>query len=104
MNGKLTDSKFTKAEQRLIASWYEEFSYDESMISEAIAYAGEKQSVRYVNGILRTWYSKGYRTVRDVIKDGALTTQNIQPTNPSAKSVLGKGPRRAPVFKQTGGK
>ncbi|WP_367925550.1 DnaD domain protein [uncultured Ruthenibacterium sp.] len=100
----LTDSKFTKAEQRLIASWYEEFSYDESMISEAIAYAGEKQSVRYVNGILRTWYSKGYRTVRDVIKDGALTTQNIQPTNPSAKSVLGKGPRRAPVFKQTGGK
>ena len=73
------------------------------MIVEAIAYAGEKSSVRYVNGILRAWHSKGYRTVRDVMSSSALNTQNVQPTNPNAKSVLGKGARRVPVFKQTGG-
>lgn len=99
----LKDAKFTKAEQRAIAAWYEDFQYDESMIVEAIAYAGEKSSVRYVNGILRAWHSKGYRTVRDVMSSSALNTQNVQPTNPNAKSVLGKGARRVPVFKQTGG-
>ncbi len=99
----LKDAKFTKAEQRAIAVWYEDFQYDESMIVEAIAYAGEKSSVRYVNGILRAWHSKGYRTVRDVMSSSALNTQNVQPTNPNAKSVLGKGARRVPVFKQTGG-
>lgn len=99
----LEDAKFTKAEQRAIACWYEEFQYGEDMIAEAIAYAGEKSSVRYVNGILRAWHSKGYRTVRDVINDSALCAKNVQPTNPNAKSVLGKGPRRAPVFKQIGG-
>lgn len=99
----LKDAKFTKAEQRAIAAWYEDFQYDESMIVEAIAYAGEKSSVRYVNGILRTWHSKGYRTVRDVMSSSALNTQNVLPTNPNAKSVLGKGARRVPVFKQTGG-
>ena len=99
----LKDAKFTKAEQRAIAVWYEDFQYDESMIVEAIAYAGEKSSVRYVNGILRAWHSKGYRTVRDVMSSSALNTQNVQPTSPNAKSVLGKGARRVPVFKQTGG-
>ena len=69
---RLKDAKFTKAEQRAIAVWYEDFQYDESMIVEAIAYAGEKSSVRYVNGILRAWHSKGYRTVRDVMSSSAL--------------------------------
>ncbi|BFJ86391.1 hypothetical protein Ruko_28080 [Ruthenibacterium sp. TH_2024_36131] len=99
----LADAKFTKAERRAIASWYEDFQYQEDMIAEAIAYAGEKSSVRYVNGILRAWHSKGYQTVRDVINDSSLTAKNVQPTNPNAKSILGKGPRRAPVFKQIGG-
>lgn len=99
----LADAKFTKAERRAIASWYEDFQYQEDMIAEAIAYAGEKSSVRYVNGILRAWHSKGYQTVRDVINDSSLTAKNVQPTNPNAKSILSKGPRRAPVFKQIGG-
>lgn len=98
----LPDAKFTKAEQRAIAGWYEELGYGLDMIAEALATAGEKQDVRYVGGILRRWYTKGYRSVREVLEAGINTAENIQVTNPHAKSVLGKGPRRAPTFKPTG--
>ncbi len=37
------DAKFTKAESRAIADWYESFGYDAAMIAEAIAYADEKK-------------------------------------------------------------
>ena len=50
----------------------------QSELAEAIAYAGEKKNPRYVNGILRAWYTKGYKTVRDVIADSAGTMQNVQ--------------------------
>jgi DnaD/phage-associated family protein len=96
----LPDAKFTKAERSLIVTWYEEFGYDDAMIAEAIAYAGEKKNPRYVNGILRAWYTKGLRTVRDVIAQSADTMQNIQVDNPHAKPILGNAPRRAPTFKK----
>ena len=68
------------------------------MIAEALAYAGEKGNVRYVNGILRTWHTKGYHTVRDVMAESAATMQNIQVTNPHAQTVLNGGLRPAPTF------
>lgn len=96
----LDEPKFTKAERALIADWYENFGYDDSMVTEAIAYAGEKKSVRYVGGILRAWYSKGYKTVRDVMRESAGTMQNLQPAASSARNsaVLSGGLKRAPSF------
>ncbi len=98
------DAKFTKAERNLIAEWFEGFGYDESMISEAIAYAGEKNTVRYVNGILRAWYTKGFKTVRDVISESASTMQNVQikDSRPETKNVLNGGLKRAPTFQKAG--
>lgn len=95
------DAQFTKGERTLIAGWYEQFGYDDAMIAEAIGYAGDKKTVRYVNGILRTWYSKGFKTVKDVMQESASTMQNVQVSNPNAKNILG-GVKRAPVFKKQG--
>ncbi|MEG2395351.1 MAG: DnaD domain protein, partial [Ruthenibacterium sp.] len=67
-------------------------------ISEAIAYAGEHKTVKYVNGILRRWHGKGYKTVRDVMQESAGTMQNMQVSNPDAKTVLDGGMKRVPVF------
>ncbi|MEG1925483.1 MAG: DnaD domain protein [Ruthenibacterium sp.] len=97
---RLPDAKFTKAERCAIADWYENFGFDDAMIAEALAYAGEKNNVRYVNGILRAWHTKGYRTVRDVMAQSNATMQNIQVTNPNAPSVLHGGLKRAPTFQK----
>ena len=92
------DGKFTKAEQGMVCDWFESFGYDETMISEALAYAGERKTVKYVNGILRRWYARGFKTVRDVMQESAGTMQNVQVSNPDAKNVLGGGVKRAPTF------
>ncbi len=39
----LADAKFTKADSRAIADWYESYGYGPDMIAEAAAYAGEKK-------------------------------------------------------------
>ncbi len=93
----LADAKFTKAERRAIADWYESFGYDAAMIAEGIAYAGEKKSVKYVNGILRAWYTKGYKTVRDVMAGSASQAENVTAAAPAVQhNILGGGLRRAP--------
>lgn len=93
----LADAKFTKADSRAIADWYESYGYGPDMIAEAAAYAGEKKSVKYVNGILRAWYTKGYKTVRDVMAESAMGSSNVQATAPAVKhNILGGGLRRAP--------
>ncbi len=98
---ELPNAKFTRAESRTIAGWYEELKFDRSMIAEAIATAGEKKDVRYIGGILRRWYTEGKRTVKDVIAASAATMQNVQPAaNPNPKRVLTGVPRRVPTFKK----
>ena len=93
----LADAKFTKADSRAIADWYESYGYGPDMIAEAAAYAGEKKSVKYVNGILRAWYTKGYKTVRDVMAESAMGSSNVQAAAPAVKhNILGGGLRRAP--------
>lgn len=99
----LADAKFTKAESRAIADWYESFGYDAAMIAEAIAYADEgKKNVKYVNGILRAWYTKGYKTVRDVMAESALQAENVRIAEPAVQhNILGGGLRRAPRIPKT---
>ena len=75
------------------------------MIAEAIAYADEKKNVKYVNGILRAWYTKGYRTVRDVMDESARRAENVRAAEPAAThNILGGGLRRAPRIPKTPGK
>ncbi|NCC07594.1 MAG: DnaD domain protein [Clostridia bacterium] len=98
----LEHAKFNKKDRVQIAAWHEEYGFNEDMIAEAISYAGEKKSVSYVNGILRNWYTKGYKTVRDIMDASADTMQNVQVSNPKTTDVLSRSIRRAPVFKKSG--
>ena len=60
------------------------------MVKEAARYAEGKNDVRYINGILKKWYAKGWRTPKDVQAANALTGANIQPS----ASALPAGPDR----------
>ena len=110
----LENAKFTKLEKNMIAAWFEEYGYGREMIAEALAEAAaglgralEEGSAAMdgdvINCILRAWYTKGHRTVRDVMAESAGTMRNFQPASPAPKPVLGRGLRRVPKFKKNGG-
>lgn len=102
----LPEDGVTRADANVICEWFEGFCYDEAMIAEAIAYAGERKTVKYVGGILRRWYGKGYKSVRDVMQESASSMQNVQSAsaNPDAKNILSGGLRRVPIFNAGGDK
>lgn len=58
---------FSYKEACKISQWFEEYGYTEPIISHAALVAGDKATVAYIGGILRKWYVKGYRTVKDVL-------------------------------------
>ena len=57
-------SSFTRTQKNYIARWYEEYGYGSDFVKEAYLHSG-KDSVNYLNTILKSWYNKGYRTIRD---------------------------------------
>ena len=85
---------FTSAERRLIAGWFEDFGYDISMVQEAILYAEGKNTVRYINGIFKSWYAKGWRSLRDVRAAAAISGSNVQPAAPAPSPGSQTGPDR----------
>ncbi len=85
---------FTSAERRIIAGWFEEFGYDISMVQEAVLYAEGKNTVRYINGIFKSWYSKGWRNLRDVRAAAAVSGANVQPSAPAPAAAGQPGPDR----------
>ncbi len=93
------------AESLLIIKWYKEFGYDDKMIKEAIMFAGEKSSVRYVNGILRRWNEQGHKTVKDV-RAANTSGSNINTVKKIDKKddVMIKRRGSVPVFRSKAGK
>lgn len=67
----------TTWEKRTIIKWYEEMSIEKDMIDEAILRANGKNTVRYVDGILRRWKAQGITTIDMARKQGQLTGSNI---------------------------
>ena len=92
-----------QAGKNMIAAWFEEYGYGREMIAEALAEAGEHRTVRYVNGILRAWYTKGHRTVRDVMAESAGTMRNFQPASPAPKARFRPACGACPNLKKNGG-
>ncbi len=71
---EVTPEELTLGGRKAIARWYEEYGFDDTMMSEASLQAGLKKDVWYLNGILKTWHSKGLRTVHEVRGGGAVSS------------------------------
>ena len=67
----------TNWERRAIARWHEEMGVGHEMIDEALLRANGKNTVRYVDGILRGWRAQGITTVDAARKQGQLAGSNI---------------------------
>ena len=67
----------TNWERRTIARWHEEMSIGREMIDEALLRANGKNTVRYVDGILRAWRAQGITTIDAARRQGQLEGSNI---------------------------
>lgn len=74
----------TRWERGAIARWHEEWGIGREMIDEALLRAGSKNTVRYVDGILRAWRAQGITTVAAARGQGQLAGSNILATERNA--------------------
>lgn len=70
----------TRWERSAIARWHEEGGIGREMIDEALLRAGSKNTIRYVDGILRAWRAQGITTVAAARGQGQLAGSNILAT------------------------
>ena len=99
---KIDPKALQLAERRMIDRWYEQMGFGDEMIDEAVLNADGKNEVRYLNGILKGWYGKGWRTLQDVRGGGALTGNNLRVDReaPSGNDFLRRSARRPLRLKQ----
>ena len=93
----LKPEDLTLAQKRSIYGWFEDWHFSLPMIREALVHAQDKNTVRYVNGILRTWHSQGYTSPDQVQGSGVLQGNNI--TSTAAQPTQASGSIQA-IFSQ----
>ena len=70
----------TRWERGAVARWHENWGVSSELIDEALIRAGDKTTVRYVDGILRAWRAQGITTVAAARGQGQLNGSNILTT------------------------
>ena len=95
----IDENAFTYSEKNKIANWFENYAYQEPIISHSALLSGDKASVAYMNSILKKWYYKGYKNVKDVLSGEAPvnvipTSNTILPEN----DIVIKGRSKVPKF------
>ncbi len=89
----------TYAESLLVLKWYDDFNFDDKMIKEALLFAGEKRSVRYINGILKRWHEQGLKTVKEVRAANTGSNINVVKTIAAKDDVMIKNRATVPKFR-----
>ncbi len=85
---ELKDKTFSRSEKANIARWYEEYGYDISFVKEAALRAGEKNTVKYIGGILKSWYNNGYKTLKDTREEISNTSAPVSKTRARGEDSL----------------
>ena len=86
----------TMADKNCVRRWYEEYAFDDAMVAEAVLHAGAGKDAKYVNGILKSWHAKGWRTPADARGAGQLEGSNIRVDRaaPSGNDILRRAQNR----------
>ncbi len=93
----LDKAKLTTGEKTMIDSWSEKLDMSAEMINAAFSAAGPNNSLKYCNGILKSWSQKKYRTPADIQQEFAyknLTGKNIDRQD----DLILQGMNIVPVF------
>ncbi len=93
----LDKSKLTSSEKTVINGWYESLGMDKAMVQAAFEAGRGNASIKYCNGIMKSWSQKGYKTPADIQQEftfNSLTGKNID----DDQDVIMKGMNIVPVF------
>ena len=93
----LEAAKLTNSEKTMISSWEERLNMSADMIEAAFTAAGSNASIRYCNGILKSWAQKKYRTPADIQEEFAQVTSTGRNIDREDDLIL-KGMTVVPVF------
>ena len=89
--------KLTTSEKTIINGWFESLNMSGDMIKAAYETAGLNASIRYCNGVLKSWAKKGYVTPADTQQEfgiANLSGKNIDADN----DLIMQGMHIVPVF------
>ncbi len=89
----------TYAESLLVFRWYDEYNFDDKMIKEAVLFAGEKCTVRYINGILKRWNEQGFKTIKEVRAANTGSNINVVKSVAAKDDVMIKNRGTVPKFR-----
>lgn len=67
---------FKFRDRQYIDQWYEELGYDAAFAEEAYL-RHNNNAVAYINKIIRSWFTKGYRTIKDTREETTNTAAPI---------------------------
>ncbi len=81
--------QLTRWERGALVRWQEEWGYGPAMVDEALLHAENHRTIRYVDGILRSWRAQGLTTVAAVRGKGQLSGSNILATQRPAAPAAG---------------
>ena len=91
-------SKLTTSEKTIINSWFERLGMSGEMIRASYSAASFNASIRYCNGILKSWAQKGYKKESDIQEDFSSrhSGREIAPED----DFIMQGMNILPVFKE----
>lgn len=94
----ISPDALTMADKRCIRRWFEEYGYSEAMVEEAVLHGNGSKDPKYINGILKSWHAKGWRTPADARGSGSLEGANarVDRAVPSGNDILQR-PNRRPL-------
>ncbi len=95
----LDENKLTTSEKSIIDSWFERLEMTNEMIKAAYTAAGYKATIRYCNGILKSWSQKGYRNEKDIQEDFAFARSENNNISPDDDVIL-QGMNIIPIFEK----
>lgn len=90
--------QLTRWERGAVVRWHEEWRYGADMVDEALLHAENHRTIRYVDGILRSWRAQGLTTVQAVRGKGQLSGSNILATQRPAAGQTPAATAKKDVF------
>jgi DnaD/phage-associated family protein len=74
------------SEQEMMDTWFEDYGYSMEIIIQALSRTS-KPSMKYVDGILKNWHAKGFKTLEDIKNDKPKQKEVLEPMSDSRKQA-----------------
>lgn len=94
----LDRGKFNSSEKTIIDSWFETLGMSYDMVEAAFIASGTNSTIRYCNGILKSWSQNGYKAPGDI--PPSFGRQPAAPDISPENDIIIQNMHKVPVFEE----